>query len=813
MTRIAAIILTLLAMATQPTLSFAASPIIPATPQQWRDAVDVQLLDYYEDPQAHVADKPLSADAAAVKWSDEARAIIHIKATAAPLPQAVGRLRARLQQAITLEMARAIRENRIDAAKALRAELDLPRGVSASEGALLLQTLGPDKASDTARILVREAITWQSTRVRQLFDEAIRTTQRDTPMPGRLLERLGEALALADLPAALRSEAGLTGVPPTAPADDDSLIAAIEHESWAKVGVPLEQLRDAVEARLPSLLSTKERERRERLLLKLVQLIPKEYANGVRHGTVVVPLEYREAVTFTQQARQIVGELAPLWLAAGSNITHDTVRALDQHLASADQQIAAKADKTAVIEPLTAAAKLLQNEFGITLGRSGTTADIVDEVMLETRSLLSRSLSAAIEGQWAEAERLRLEAYTTYDPELEARLMPRDPQLAKDIEHLLLDGLNEPGVKVLLDRHAPAQELHAAYGRVSEGLEKATALLKSGISPTAAAMSAASILLREGLEGILVIVAILAGLRGAENARRRWWIWMGIIASIVATGATWILSQTVLTSLRAYGEVIAAVTGIMAIAVLLLITNWLFHQIYWRQWVSTLKNTASEGESIWELVMVGFLIGYREGFEVVLFLQSLILDAGGQSVGIGVAIGTVSLIILGFAALKLGLKLPYFKILLITALLIGLVLVTFVGGTVRAMQTVGWLPVHRLTSGSWPAWMGNWLGLYNTVESIAGQFVTIAVVLGTWRVARWQAKRKGAARRAAHCETHTAEGCAADDGVTDCKRELDECCIITPGEPGQPAVSAPMDIRIVPRTTPAPTKPETQTTH
>ena len=63
---------------------------------------------------------------------------------------------------------------------------------------------------------------------------------------------------------------------------------------------------------------------------------------------------------------------------------------------------------------------------------------------------LDTARAAANNGDWAEAQSLRLEAYTTYDPELEARLMPRDPALATRIEQLLLDGVDQPGVKVLL---------------------------------------------------------------------------------------------------------------------------------------------------------------------------------------------------------------------------------------------------------------------------------------------------------------------------------------------------------------------------
>jgi high-affinity iron transporter len=220
-----------------------------------------------------------------------------------------------------------------------------------------------------------------------------------------------------------------------------------------------------------------------------------------------------------------------------------------------------------------------------------------------------------------------------------------------------------------------------------------------------------------------------------------------VLAAALATAATYVLSQTILSRLHAYAEIIEAVTALLAIGVLLLITNWLFHQIYWNQWVTTLKAQAAEGESPWQLISVGFLIGYREGFETVLFLQSLVLDVGGGPVGAGVGIGLAILFACGFAALVLGLRLPYFKLLMVTALLIGLVLLAFVGNGVRAMQTVGWLPVHRIADVSWPAWVGQWLGVYNTWETVVAQALIGVTVVGTWRVSRWSAKRAAAARR------------------------------------------------------------------
>lgn len=716
----------------------------------YADGLNDALINYYIDPQQPI-DAAKLAMPAELRHSFDAGVVRRIDSASklSDTPTTVATIRGLLQQACTLNMAAAVRRGDLAEAQRWRCELMLPRGVSAADGALLLQTLGSqaDKREDAARILTREAITWQTTRVRQLFAQAIKTSGGTLEMPGRIREELAEATTLAAIPPAVMQSAGLE---PMAVRSVDADRDAVAAKPWGELRAELTKFRNGVESQLPSLLTDKERSRQERLLLKLVMLAPGEYGRGVRDGKVAVPLEYREAVSFTAQARQMLGELTPAWLSHDAPADRrEAVEAIDKQLEQADDQITHIATPDEVAATMKSAEKVLQDKLGINLSRRGTTADIVDEVMLETRTLLNQSLNAAVHGDWKEAERLRLEAYTTYDPELEARLMPRDPQLATDIERLLLDGIKEPGVKATIDAHADATELNRAYADAHAGLEKAAAMLKSGISPTAAVVNASSIVLREGLEGLLVIVAILAGLRGEENRRKRNLFWLGIAASMGATAITWILSQTLIQGLRAYGEVIEAVAGLIAIFVLLLITNWLFHQIYWKQWISTLKTQAAEGESVWALVMAGFAVGYREGFETVLFLQSLILDAGGTTVSIGVIIGCAILVALGVSALKLGLKLPYFKLLLVTAGMIGLVLITFTGTTVRAMQTVGWMPIHRLLpGGSWPNWMGNWFGLQNTWESIGGQVAACALVVGTWRLARMQSKRK---RRAREC--------------------------------------------------------------
>src|SRR6185437_16526062 len=134
--------------------------------ERWSDAISSQLLDYYENSDTATT-KPIRP--AIVGLCPPAEQLLNRTGGAAPFPFQCGQLRARVQQALVLEMNAAVLSGDIERAKSIRAELDLPRGVSAAEGALLLQSVNPNQRAGDAKILVREAITWQTSRVRQLL--------------------------------------------------------------------------------------------------------------------------------------------------------------------------------------------------------------------------------------------------------------------------------------------------------------------------------------------------------------------------------------------------------------------------------------------------------------------------------------------------------------------------------------------------------------------------------------------------------------------------------------------------------------------
>ena len=144
---------------------------------------------------------------------------------------------------------------------------------------------------------------------------------------------------------------------------------------------------------------------------------------------------------------------------------------------------------------------------------------------------------------------------------------------------------------------------------------------------------------------MLILAAFMAGMVGAQAELRKPLLY-GAAAAFVASVATWGIAQTVLGSLSRYGEKLEAIVSLVAIGVLLLILNWFYHRVYWGEHLAGLhgkkKRIVGVGvgaatAQLVGLIALGFTSVYREGFETVLFLQAIVLEAGVGIVLIGVA--------------------------------------------------------------------------------------------------------------------------------------------------------------------------------
>jgi high-affinity iron transporter len=664
----------------------------------------------------------------------------------------VGFLQARLQHVAALEMISNQRSGNIDAAREWRSIIRLPKFASSVEGALALQRLGDSSTqrSEVSRLLAKEYVVWQITRAREKADALIRLIHENRATPELIYARAAEIEELSRLPASLLQLAlGSTGSTNLRNDSEFASFLAGARESSSQLSKLAADWRLSLEAGYPNLLSPEDVQRRERIVLKLLRLIPKEYQSGVRDGEITIPIEYREAKSFTIQTRQIVNELMPVWRQTKAQTLEKNGQELLGTLENLESAIQRKTAQSEVDQLVSRASNLLQDDFGLMLKRAGMGSDVVAETVLEVRSLLGQSLAAAQSKLWRKAEQLRLDAYINFDLEVESRTMPRDPALAMRAEKAFLDGQRgEPGVKAALDARLTGDELTASYQRALDWLEECAALVKVGLSPTAAVIGAVFIVAREGLEAVIILAALLAGLRGAENARIRRRIGAGAWLALGATAVIFVASRTLLQGLSHYGETLEAVISVIAVIVLLIVTNWVFHKYYWTGWNARLRTLSKaaqrQQQTRWEglaLIGVGFVTIFREGFETTLFMQSLILEAGMRPVLLGLAIGGLFIGVVGLAVFSIGAKLPYRKMLVITGVLVIFVLFTFMGSTVRLFQTVGWLSVHPVPGLELPAWMGVWLGLYPTWEGLLIPFGSFAYVGAMWLFVKVTAKR------------------------------------------------------------------------
>jgi len=482
--------------------------------------------------------------------------------------------------------------------------------------------------------------------------------------------------------------------------------------------------------------------RRASLLQLFLDLTAIEYRDGVRDGRITIAAEYQEAVVFLEQAVLGAAELAPRIAAVDAAQAEQ----LEQILAELTGHVTHLGPVPRVRE-LSAAGQAI---VAATLGTSGTIDG--DSVFTVIGQLLDSVDSAVRNAEWEVAERTRIQAYGLFDAGPELSLLALDPPLAALIDGLFWSGAQRSaGLATVIAAQAPFPQYLAAAGDLRGALVQAQGVLSRDAAPLAVAVNAALIVFREGLEAVVILAALVASLVGATAVFRRP-LYLGAVAALVASAATGVAARMLVHSFRMLGERLEAIVSLVAIAVLLLITNWFFHKVYWSGWIAKFhghKRTLLAGVAGQAIgfALLGFVSVYREGFETALFLQALFLRASTDTVLAGVLLGGAAVAAVGVATLYLEKKLPHKKMLVVTGVLISTVLITLVGATVHVMQAVLWIPVTPIIGLTLPYWLGNWFGIYPTWQTCIAQVAAVSFVLGSYYTARLRVRR-GASRSA-----------------------------------------------------------------
>ena len=249
---------------------------------------------------------------------------------------------------------------------------------------------------------------------------------------------------------------------------------------------------------------------------------------------------------------------------------------------------------------------------------------------------------------------------------------------------------------------------------------------------------------------------------GSNQVHRRP-VAIGVGIAFLATLITWFIAVRIVGQLTETVSALElqAATGLLAVIVLLVIMNWFFHRIYWGGWIrahnrrkkALFANSNGQGfrqSLFWGLILLGFTSLYREGFEVVLFLQSYNLQLGGSVVLKGALLGLFLSGIVAVLTFVLQKHLPYRKMLITTGILLGVVLLVMVGEEAQEMQLARWI---SRTDISWltnviPAWMGMWFAVFPTYETMATQLLAAILVVGSYYGACQMLQRRPANSRA-----------------------------------------------------------------
>jgi high-affinity iron transporter len=275
------------------------------------------------------------------------------------------------------------------------------------------------------------------------------------------------------------------------------------------------------------------------------------------------------------------------------------------------------------------------------------------------------------------------------------------------------------------------------------------------MSRTTAVLNSAILVFREGLETILVLAAITASFLGTNRVYRRP-VAVGGAVGLGATVVTWFAAIWIIGMFGGSGLTLQAATGLPAILVLLVVMNWFFHRVYWTGWIAHHHKrrrgllAGGDDQVAMRRILLGFgLLGftsiYREGFEVVIFLQNLRITFGSSVVLEGVTLGCLFTGAVGVLTFALHQKLPYKRLLIVTGGMLLVVLFVMVGEEVQEMQQAGWIGTTEI--GQIPGWLGQWFSIFPNVQTIVAQVGAILIVVGSYFAAQylrvWRPRRRG----------------------------------------------------------------------
>jgi len=374
--------------------------------------------------------------------------------------------------------------------------------------------------------------------------------------------------------------------------------------------------------------------------------------------------------------------------------------------------------------------------------RRGLLETKLTDPLLVARTLLREASELYNKGEKEKAYQKSVDAYIDGYDLAEPALFAKDISFGRRVEGKFTEFRNA------IRRGLPAEEIQKRHLELEANLDQAAQILARDDSLSGYYYSftnSALIILREGLEAALILAAILAMLRvmGATQAIR--YIHLGWILALIAGCLTWAATQTVMTISGQHRESMEGFISLFAAVALFYVGYWLHTRTEAKKWQAFIQNKVKDvlsGKKVLGLVGISFFAVYREALEVVLFYQALWLQNEGAHGAViwGFIAGLAALVVITFAILKVGLKIPLKYFFGATGALLYILAFIFAGNGIKTLQVAGWLPTTPI---GFPPQVP-FLGIYPTLETLAAQGLMLLAFVTT---SLWMARENQKAAR------------------------------------------------------------------
>ena len=344
------------------------------------------------------------------------------------------------------------------------------------------------------------------------------------------------------------------------------------------------------------------------------------------------------------------------------------------------------------------------------------------------RQRLKESLAALHAGNRSEATRLALSAYLDGFEPIEPMVGARNKSLLVAVEDAMLNYRSQVSGGTPEQAQAAAAQLDQLFAQVDEELGTAQA------APLTTFIGALTILLREGLEALLIVVAMIAFLKKAERRNVLHYVHAGWISALVAGAFTWVVATFLVEISGASREVTEGVGSVFAAVVLLSVGMWMHNKSAAGRWQSYLDEKLSAAvaqRSAWALFALAFIAVYREVFETVLFYSALTADGNNGALLGGFFTAVALLAVVAWILLRSSARMPIGKFFSITSVLVAVLAVVLIGKGVAGLQEAGWIGVHPVLAPRIEI-----LGVFPTLETLLAQAVVLAIVLAGFALNR-----------------------------------------------------------------------------